>query len=362
MRIDKGTCYALFAFEAGQFIDLTQAERLIPGAAERQRLRQPRRAPPDFQYRPAPLRIQQPTAPVTIGDRATNGTAEVVLFDFGAVLVSFAIPFSGELETLRRLSKDLAGHPGLQEAARQQARMILTAAAGAFVRPRLAEMVEDYAIFHVETPQSPEALQDLVRHHSQLIAQILRAESQALAEQEVSDALHFRLSYGPADVTFVDWNAALVVDPDFEGTRAVLEFANVQLLEMRHLDLELDEDLERAYQSLAPRRRFRLPLFQNESASLAHIGTLQADAATLFERVTNALKLVGDMYLSRLYLMVSQRFHLAEWDSSISRKLQTIEGIYQKIADRADSRRLEVLEWIVILLIALEVVLSLVRG
>jgi len=76
----------------------------------------------------------------------------------------------------------------------------------------------------------------------------------------------------------------------------------------------------------------------------------------LFEGVNNALKLLGDQYLARVYRLVSTRFHLAEWDTSILRKLQTLESIYEKLADTAATRRLEVLEWIIILLTALSLV------
>ena len=76
--------------------------------------------------------------------------------------------------------------------------------------------------------------------------------------------------------------------------------------------------------------------------------------------MTNALKLVGDQFLARVYSLASRRFHLAEWDTSISRKLQTIDGIYEKMTDRATSRRTEMLEWIIIILIAVEIGLSVI--
>jgi uncharacterized Rmd1/YagE family protein len=57
--------------------------------------------------------------------------------------------------------------------------------------------------------------------------------------------------------------------------------------------------------------------------------------------------------------MVSSRFHFADWDRTIGRKLEVLDGVYQKLGDRVTARRLEVLEWIVIGLIALEIVLSL---
>jgi uncharacterized Rmd1/YagE family protein len=47
--------------------------------------------------------------------------------------------------------------------------------------------------------------------------------------------------------------------------------------------------------------------------------------------------------------------HISEWDASITRKLQTLDGIYEKVSDRAAARRMEVLEWIIIVLIAISI-------
>jgi len=58
-----------------------------------------------------------------------------------------------------------------------------------------------------------------------------------------------------------------------------------------------------------------------------------------------------------VYRLVSGRFHLAEWDASILRKLQTLESIYQKMSDFVGTRRMEILEWIIILLITVSIVL-----
>jgi len=69
---------------------------------------------------------------------------------------------------------------------------------------------------------------------------------------------------------------------------------------------------------------------------------------------------VGDQYLARVYSLTSRRFHLSAWDASITRKLQTIDSIYAKMADRASSRRMEILEWIIIVLIAVSIGVSLV--
>ena len=72
------------------------------------------------------------------------------------------------------------------------------------------------------------------------------------------------------------------------------------------------------------------------------------------------MKLLGDQYLARVYRVVSQRFSFGgAWDASILRKLrQTLESIYGKMSDRAGTRRMEVLEWIIIILITLSIAIS----
>jgi len=85
------------------------------------------------------------------------------------------------------------------------------------------------------------------------------------------------------------------------------------------------------------------------------------DNAVLFEGVNNTLKLIGDQYLARFYRVVNRRFHLGEWDASILRKLQTLESIYEKISVQASNRRMELLEWVIIFLIAFSIVLELIH-
>jgi len=74
------------------------------------------------------------------------------------------------------------------------------------------------------------------------------------------------------------------------------------------------------------------------------------------------LKLVGDQHLARLYTAATRRFHLADWDCSILRKLHTVEGLYQKLADEKAIRRMEVPEGIIIVLIAVSIVLPFFPG
>ena len=93
-------------------------------------------------------------------------------------------------------------------------------------------------------------------------------------------------------------------------------------------------------------------------ADLRRVAELQVDNAALFEGVNNTLKLLGDQYLARVYRLVNRRFHIDDWDASILRKLQTLESIYEKISDQASNRRMEILEWVIIILITFSIALE----
>ncbi len=66
---------------------------------------------------------------------------------------------------------------------------------------------------------------------------------------------------------------------------------------------------------------------------------------------------MGDDFQARVFQLATKKMGLASWDASISRKLQTIESIYDKISDSEGARRMEVLEIIIIVLITLSIFL-----
>ena len=358
--IAKGTCFPVFAYEVAQAIDLDSAERRLLAGAERQTIKHKRRAPAYFEYRPAPLRVAREAEEHGLGSYRTSPGVELVLYDFGAVSVSYAIPLAGPLAGVPALAHELWGNEHLLADARRHVERLLQDLGDAAVRPRIADFVEDYSIFQVEAFTASCDAAALWTEHAPTVAQILRSEPRALSQQEIADATGSRLSFGPDDATFIDTDAALVFDSEGDDVRAVLEFANTQLLEMRFLDQQLDTTLERAYETLL--RRPERPWAGSYGAELRRVARLQLDGAVLFEQVTNALKLVGEQYLARVYGLASRRFHLGEWDASVTRKLQTIDSIYAKLADRAATRRMEVLEWIIIVLIAVSLVVSALAG
>src|SRR2546430_8570354 len=97
----------------GKAIALDGAGQRIVAGTERQTVKQKRRAPAFFEYRPAPLRVSLPAQPISLGSFSTGPNVEVVLYDFGAVSLSYAIPLDGPLASLASLSSELWGNERL---------------------------------------------------------------------------------------------------------------------------------------------------------------------------------------------------------------------------------------------------------
>jgi hypothetical protein len=359
LQVRRGTCYAVYAFDIASSIDLDVAQARVE-PTERQTVQQKRRAPEYFEYRPAPLRVNRSAPSLPVGRFTTAPNVELVMYDFGAVSLSFAIPISGAFGDLLDLATQLRENAVLRSESRRHVEQLVELIGPAAERARIASFVEDYAMFElVEWEPSLDA-EGLRQRLAPAMAQILRAESRLLSSQETDQATALRGSFGPGDLTVIDTDAALIFDPDAADVRAVIEFANAQILEMRVLDQQLDEMLERSYDLLA-RNRVR-GIFLRRDTDTRMVAQFQVESAILFERVTNALKLIGEQYLTRIYGLVSRRFHLAEWDAAISRKLATIESIYEKMSEQATTRRMEVLEWIIIILIAFSILLPFFSG
>jgi hypothetical protein len=358
LRVEGGAVHVLAAYDIAPYIDLAEYERRVMASTDRKQITRKRKALEYFEYRPAPLRITHSTDVIEVGRHRSVPTVDLVVYDFGAITVTHTIPFQGDLAQLAVLSADIYDSQLLPQAARNVVDGIIGTLKDWATGFRVADVVEDYVIFHVWEFDRPVSNEELASDHAEAIASILRAEDGPFSTQEVEDATSHRIAFTKSDLAVLDWNATLLCGQDVEDLRTVIEFANVQLLEMRFLDRQLDDALEESYGLVSRRRQPFRSLMHPYRKDARRIARLQVDAAILFERVTNALKVFGEEYLGRIYRLTAQRLQLAAWDVSAIRKLGTLDSIYAKLSDEAATRRLEILEWIIVALIAASIALQ----
>lgn len=346
-----------YAFDIGDEIDLERARPLLQGVTGT--LPRRKRTPESIRYRPAPLRVAIDVSGVALpGGLATVSTprAELSVFDFAAISLAVQFPVRVTRETLLRLAGELAEPSALNTEVRQVVHPWIERIRPAVTGFALSDLSEEYILFQVNDGRA-----DWLEAHADWVAGLVRLEPEPLSRTEVVEATRLSLSYTASDLVTLDWAAGFLADRDCADTLQVLEFANVQLLEFRHIDDRLDDRLEAAYRLIRPGRRRPVAWWRSHGDALRSVRELEIEATSLFERADNALKLIGDQYLSRVYDLASTRFHLRDWQQSIRRKLETVGDVYDLLVQQSGGQRMEALEIIVVVLIALEIVLAVFR-
>ena len=364
-EIVSGVLHAYVAFDWGEEVYLVQAAKLLEaelGSASSPGLPRRRRTPMSIEYRPAPLVFQLPH---TICKFAVLGEVEahveMILFDFATLSLSLRIPFSLQGSKLSELALELSRPGELPSFGKTLLEPLFKKLSPAIKLPKWSELTEEYFVFQFNPGDPFPEISDLLQNHSSWLASLLRLESSPLAAEEIEESIKQKLQYSPTDLLVVDWAAAVLIDSDCEETLQTIQFANLQLLRYRYLDDLLDTELANSAKWSRWPTPFSRLLGEGPNQRVRELGALNIEATNLFERTGNVFKLLGDMYLSRTYRLLATRFHLPAWEGSIRRNLEVIEDVYRVVADQAAALRAQILEIIIIGLIAVELFLALWR-
>jgi hypothetical protein len=347
----RGCCHVCYALDIGFSVDLSRCAELIHEAREAGGFQHNARTPANLNLRPAPVHISQTMEPIRGQKFVTEDTVTITIYDFGAVSVGYRVPFQGSLHGVAALSSDLYDNRQFAADARARAESLLAAIRPAVRRGGVREEVEDYLIFAV--PLLGEDGGDLgkfLRDQRQVLAQVLSSNTKRLSQQQWREELSGRIAYYDDDLTIITWNAALVFGTNMEDILTVLELANVQLRELHYLDDQLDDSLEESYDIRAQTKSVK--------TSMRRIRELMLDGQAFSEAVTNAFKPFPDAFLARVYALASQSLGLNHVNHSIKDKLSLLNMLYTTLSDEADHERSLRLEWIVIILILVEIIMG----
>ena len=359
-RIQQGHIMAFFAFDIGYEVSLDAVGRLLD-SNPKQPLTRKKRTPNYLQYTHAP-HVHALGETQVMSDYGA-GEMQATIFDFGAISIAYRWPFpDGEsamtLDQLPQASKQIYD-VALEQHAREQVELLIQQILPAIVRPELSDLVEDYFVFILERFDQPCNADSLLAQQANVLAQVLHFDTEKLSEHQRKEALSRAISYYERDLVVIDWNAAIIYDTDYADTLNVLELLNVELLEARYMDAQLDKRIKNYEGIIQKQPAWFMPLSIPYRQSINELAELRLESSVLAERVDNALKLIGDLYLARVYSAASERFYLPTWDASISRKLDIIANLYQVLTDRVNSSQAQMLEIIIIMLILIEIFLNL---
>ena len=319
---------------------------------------------------PGAVRYQRPPVVESAGiltlESGEQLRGEIKYYDYGVLSVEFELAFSGGWTKLTGLASRWVWDVDFAAQGREIVRARLERAAPTLVRPYKEWLSEDYLIFHVREIVEPDnvtsrdgrglAVGDLVQRHGARIAQVVRGDTGQLAESELNEVLQSRISYYANDLAVIGWNAAFIYDSTAGAETAIqlLEYANSQLLEFRHYDELLTEELERVYTLLDEGTgifaRWRL------ARSATRLHTVLLDVAELTEHADNAIKFLSDMFSARLYKLAAQKVGVPDYKDLVTQKVRNAEELYRFMVDQFNQSRAFFLELTVVIILVIELV------
>jgi hypothetical protein len=348
----RGSVLVLLQFDVCEAIRLDRLQELISARTVAQpAAKNP--APGSVRYRRPPV-VEPLEALVLESGESLQG--EIKYYDYGVLSVVFELNFTGGWDKLIGLASRWVWEIDFAEQATAIVRRSLARAAPALIKPYKEWLSEDYLIFHVREITGAPTVNDLVQQHGSRIAQVVRGDQGQLAESECNEVLQSRISYYANDLTIIGWNAAFLYDSTSGAETAIqlLEYANSQLLEFRHYDDLLTEELERVYTLLDEGTgvfaRWRL------ARSATRLHTVLLDVAELTEHADNAIKFLSDMFSARLYKLAAFKVGVPDYKDLVTQKVRTAEELYRFMVDQFNQSRAFFLELTVVIILVIELV------
>ena len=361
MRI-QGYFRILSFFDIGEAIELERLRSLLGPTAVPH--------PPSFVHR-TPEYTQAQNAPILeLADPITLPTGErldarIKYYWFGVVSVELATAFKCDFNSVCSLSSRWMNAAEVEKAAEDLLRARLERLRRALIKPSPKWLDEDYLVIDVQSAEHSDARSvtaaEMLQSYPDQIAQLVRGEVLPLSAGERDEIVRAALSYYPSDLVVVGWASAFVYDKP-EATSAVidlLEYANTQLLEFRYYDELLTSLLSNVYSLLEGREsflaRWRLP------RRAGRLNELRLDIMDLAERTEYAVKFISDTYYARVYRLSSAKIGVNDYKTLVAEKLKTAGELYEFMVAQFNERRMFALEFVVAVLVLLDVIL-LLRG
>jgi hypothetical protein len=310
-----------------------------------------------------PLLVELGSRQLTVLGQGRDVAVDAALFHHGAISISVRVPVpvGTSIAELTPIADELYDSKALDALALDEVGKLRKLLEANIEAPHLWHQNEGYTVIFVRQIEGMPSAETVLA--SPGLARLLLGEVKeaALSKNEEREVLAQNFSYTPADLAIVEWNAAFVYEPSgSEDIVDVLEIANAQLLELRYYDEVLDTELQRIYGVVGQKQRALF--FSPYARALRSQMQTLIELSEFLERVENSLKIVGDVYLARVYEAGVRELRIAKWTEQVSRKHRLLMQTYGLLKGEVDQSRALTLEALVVVLILFELVMALFRA
>lgn len=347
-QVFSGSIFIFYAFDVGEDINLEAVRQ--SGTLKSVPLTLPR----FFKNYHVPLAIELPNY------RPASKVISAKIHHFGAISLTYQIPFSSTLDNVRKRINNLDTTYKKQSAS--DAAAIYRKIRDFVKQPHFFHLRSSYLVIQVNPVPDQISVVDLKNKYGGAIATMLRFETETLSEFQKSDIIESATGYYRGDLIIADPEAAFVYDEEYYEILDLFEFGNIHKLELTYFDRVLDQQLNIVYEkrAITPSLIDYLP-FISVSDPIGDLGRLKVDISVIAERLESSIKFAAEPYYTEIYTLLAQKLDLRGLKDSIDKKLVIISEIRAVYYKKIDSIREDLLSVLVILLIITEILVAVWR-
>lgn len=338
-------------YDIGREIDLDQLERQLARSYFTARASFLRVNPKSIMMEDPPLMLKMHEVSVEREGITFNLQVVARLYDIGAISLCFSFEDpeapSSALEDTALL---FAGHEGLSDLFTTYLKNL-----GEILGPHLSDLSIESGFFEDYTIYITDVIDETID-----TAVLMSGERTNFSTQMREEILRNTLSYSTEDIAILSWDSALLCNPETPTDLIdLIEFASVQVLELRYYDRVLTRQMAKMYDDMEQADRMsRFRRMRQYHVIMAQLMETYAEISEITEKVNNLIKVTEDVYYARVYATVLKVMRSGQWSESVGRKIEVIHANYSMLSEEVRIQHSNFLEWVIIVLIAMEFILA----
>ncbi len=297
---------------------------------------------------------------LNIGGTALKAKVQVAIYEPGAISIRIRLPIENAD------MKALLGATFSKEAKEfvmtllQKSKASIEGSISKIIPIKLSESNETYRFYYIHGESA-----EVLKASRKQVAGLLVDEKDAdnLDDKYVGEVLANSISYNSKDAFFVGWEASVMIDTldlyDYE--LIITEIANIQLLKLRLYRQRANEMLGSTSDTMSRLMGMGIMrrMLSGEATKLNHMLSAFYDNAMETLNATDNIAFgLGEWYLSKLYALFANVFKIGELSQLVKKDMEIIEKRQEFVVEHLRARQTDILEFIVIVLIVVEVVIE----